>query len=339
MPDTDHDTCNSISVPALDKAPYGRHIVTDGGCTDMSNVLPDRGFAPQRRTEALVEALPYIQQFRGKVIVVKFGGNAMVDDALAQTFAEDIVLLRSVGLKPVVVHGGGPQIGELLARLGMETEFVDGLRVTDAATLDVARMVLVGKVGRDIVGAINVHGAYAVGLSGEDGGMITATPRSPELGFVGDIVSVNTGIIDGLLAEGMIPVVSTIGSDASGQAYNINADTVAGALAGALSAEKVIYLSDVPGLLTNVDDPSSLVARVSISDAHAMIEDGTISGGMIPKITACVDAVEAGATSAHMLDGRVPHVLLLELFTNAGIGTMLTAPTPLSARSTDQGLT
>ena len=289
------------------------------------DILPDRGFAPERRAQALVEALPYIQRFRGKVVVVKFGGNAMVDPSLSQTFAEDIVLLRSIGLKPVVVHGGGPQIGELLGRLGKESEFVDGLRVTDAETLDVARMVLVGKVGRDIVGAINVHGAYAVGLSGEDGGLITAAPRSADLGFVGDIVDVNPGIVHRLLAEEMIPVVSTIGSDADGQAYNINADTVAGALAGALEAEKVIYLSDVPGLLTDVDDPLSIVARTTIEQAHAWIADGTISGGMIPKITACIDAVQAGAAGAHMLDGRVPHVLLLELFTDSGIGTMLTA--------------
>lgn len=293
--------------------------------TTDPDILPDRGFAPERRAQALVEALPYIQRFRGKVVVVKFGGNAMIDPSLSQTFAEDIVLLRSIGLKPVVVHGGGPQIGELLGRLGKESEFVDGLRVTDAETLDVARMVLVGKVGRDIVGAINVHGAYAVGLSGEDGGLITAAPRSADLGFVGDIVDVNPGIVHRLLAEEMIPVVSTIGSDADGQAYNINADTVAGALAGALDAEKVIYLSDVPGLLTDVDDPSSIVARTTIEQAHAWIADGTISGGMIPKITACIDAVQAGAAGAHMLDGRVPHVLLLELFTDSGIGTMLTA--------------
>ena len=289
-------------------------------------VLPDRGFAPERRAQALVEALPYIQRFRGKVVVVKFGGHAMVDLGLSETFAEDIVLLRSIGLKPVVVHGGGPQIGDLLGRLGKKSEFVDGLRVTDQETLDVARMVLVGKVGRDIVGAINVHGAYAVGLSGEDGGLITAAPRSAELGFVGEIVDVNPGIVERLLAEEMIPVVSTIGSDGEGQAYNINADTVAGALAGALGAEKVIYLSDVPGLLTDIEDTSSLVARTTVEQAHAWIADGTISGGMIPKITACIDAVEAGANSAHMLDGRVPHVLLLELFTDAGIGTMITSP-------------
>jgi acetylglutamate kinase len=289
-----------------------------------TELLPDRGFSPDRRAAALVEALPYIQRFRGAVVVVKYGGNAMTDPALATTFAEDIVLLRSVGLRPVVVHGGGPQIGELLARLGKETEFVDGLRVTDEETLDVARMVLVGKVGRDIVGAINVHGAYAVGLSGEDGGLITAAPRDEALGFVGDVVSVQPGIIERLLAEDMIPVVSTIGSDAAGQAYNINADTVAGALAGALDAEKVVYLTDVPGLLTDVDDLSSIIARADVADIEALIADGTISGGMIPKVRACIEAVQAGAKSAHMLDGRIPHVLLLELFTDAGIGTMVT---------------
>lgn len=286
--------------------------------------LPDRGFAPSQRAGALVEALPYIQQFRGAVVVVKYGGNAMTDESLAATFAEDIVLLRSVGLKPVVVHGGGPQIGDLLRRLGKETEFIDGLRVTDEETLDVARMVLVGKVGREIVGAINIHGAYAVGLSGEDGGLITAAPRDAALGFVGDVVSVQPGIIERLLAEDMIPVVSTIGSDGKGQAYNINADTVAAALAGALNAEKVVYLTDVPGLLADVEDLSSIVARADVADLEALIADGTISGGMIPKVEACIKAVEAGAKSAHMLDGRIPHVLLLEFFTDAGIGTMIT---------------
>ncbi len=282
-----------------------------------------RGFEPAQRTQALVEALPYIQRFAGAIVVIKFGGNAMVDPELSTTFAQDIVLLRSVGLKPVVVHGGGPQIGDLLGKLGKDTEFRDGLRVTDAETLDVARMVLVGKVGREIVGSINVHGAYAVGLSGEDGGLIKAKARDPELGFVGDVVEVRPNIIERLLAEDMIPVVSTIGSDETGQAYNINADTVAGALAGALEAEKIIYLTDIAGLMTNVDDPSSIVARSTVTELKALIADGTVSGGMIPKVRACIDAVESGAKSAHMLDGRVPHVLLLELFTDSGIGTMI----------------
>ena len=292
--------------------------------SDEPTQVPDRGYEPERRARALVEALPYIQRFRGATVVVKLGGNAMTDDTLARSFAEDVVLLRSVGLKPVVIHGGGPQIGDLLGRLGKETEFRDGLRVTDSETLDVARMVLVGKVGRDIVGSINVHGALAVGLSGEDGGLIRATPRDPELGFVGDVESVHPGIVERLLAEDMIPVVSSIGADASGQAYNINADTVAAAIAGALGAEKVVYLTDVAGLMTDVDDPASLVASASVSELEAMIDDGTVSGGMIPKVRACIDAVRAGARSAHMLDGRVERVLLLELFTDTGIGTMVT---------------
>lgn len=304
------------------------HQATESPAGDESAVLAERGYSPQARTEALIEALPYINQFRNAIIVVKFGGNAMVDDDLARTFAQDIVLLRSVGLRPVVVHGGGPQIGELLARLGKETEFRNGLRVTDAETLDVARMVLVGKVGRDIVGQINTHGAYAVGMSGEDGGLITAVPRDVELGYVGDIAAVNPQIVERLLAEDLIPVISSIGSDGHGQAYNINADTVAGAIAGALGAEKVIYLTDVAGLLVDVDDPSSIVSRATIPELEAMIANGTISGGMVPKVGACIDAVSAGARSAHMLDGRIPHVMLLELFTDAGIGTKITAADP-----------
>jgi len=258
------------------------------------------------------------------VVVIKLGGYAMVDRDLSRTFAEDVVLLRSVGMKPVVVHGGGPQIGDLLARLGKESEFRDGLRVTDEGTLDVARMVLVGKVGRDIVGAINVHGAYAVGLSGEDGGLIRAKLRDPALGFVGDIVEVRPNIVERLLAEEMIPVISTIGSDDSGQAYNINADTVAGALAGALNAEKAVYLTDVPGLLRDVTDADSIIAQSTVPELRELISNGTIAGGMIPKVSACIHAVESGAEAAHMLDGRVPHVLLLELFTDAGIGTKIT---------------
>lgn len=297
----------------------------------MSGAIPNRGYSPEERTEALIEALPYIQQFRGAVVVVKLGGNAMVDADLARTFAEDIVLLRSVGLKPVVVHGGGPQIDDLLARLGKTSEFHNGLRVTDAETLDVARMVLVGKVGRDIVGQINVHGAYAVGLSGEDGGLIRAEIRQPELGYVGQIVAVNPGIMERLLAGELIPVVSSIGSTADGQALNINADTVAGALGGALGAEKVIYLTNVPGLLHDVDDPSSLVPRISVAELERAIADGTISGGMVPKVASCMEAVRAGAASAHMLDGRIPHVLLLELFTDAGIGTMVVPDDVLTA--------
>ena len=280
-------------------------------------------FSPERRAAVLVETLPYIQQFAGSVIVVKFGGNAMVDDQLAAQFAEDVVLMHSVGIRPVVVHGGGPQIGALMDRLGIQSEFRDGLRVTDAETLDVARMVLVGKVNRDIVSSINRHGSLAVGLSGEDAGLIRAAARNPELGFVGDVESGNPAIIERLLAEDLIPVVSTIGADLSGQAYNINADTVAAAVAGALEAERILYLTDVEGLLADVDDPSSRISRIDLSGLAALIDNGAISGGMIPKVQACVDAVEAGVGSAHMVDGRIPHVLLLELFTDMGIGTMV----------------
>ena len=284
---------------------------------------PTVDFSPERRAAVLVETLPYIQQFAGSVIVVKFGGNAMVDDQLAAQFAEDVVLMHSVGIRPVVVHGGGPQIGALMDRLGIQSEFRDGLRVTDAETLDVARMVLVGKVNRDIVSSINRHGSLAVGLSGEDAGLIRAAARNPELGFVGDVESVNPAIIERLLAEDLIPVVSTIGADLSGQAYNINADTVAAAVAGALGAERILYLTDVEGLLADVDDPSSRISRIDLSGLAALIDNGAISGGMIPKVRACVDAVEAGVGSAHMVDGRIPHVLLLELFTDMGIGTMV----------------
>ncbi len=289
----------------------------------------------------LIEALPYIRRFWGSTIVIKFGGNAMVDPALADTFAADIVLLQSVGIRPVVVHGGGPQIGDLLAQLGIETEFRDGLRVTDADTLDVARMVLVGKVNREIVSAINAHGPLAVGVSGEDAGLIEAVQRDPELGFVGDVVAVNPAIIERLLAQNLIPVVSTIGADASGQALNINADTVAGALAGAMGAEKAIYLTDVAGLLEDVDDPSTLISAISSSAILDLITSGVISGGMIPKVMACIEALEAGAKSAHLLDGRIPHVLLLELFTDTGVGTMVTgspfATATATASATAQG--
>jgi acetylglutamate kinase len=277
------------------------------------------------RAAVLLEALPYIQRFRGAVVVVKYGGNAMVDPALARAVADDVVLLRAVGLRPVVVHGGGPQISALMARLGKEPEFRDGLRVTDAETVDIARMVLVGKVNRDIVAAINVHGPLAVGLSGEDAGLILAGARNPELGYVGDVASVNPTILHRLLAEDLIPVVSTIGSDPTGQAYNINADTVAGALAEALQAEKAVFLTDVPGLLADMDDPASLVSRTTAGELEAMIAGGRLSGGMIPKIAAALHAVEHGVGSAHLLDGRVPHVILLELFSDAGVGTMITA--------------
>jgi acetylglutamate kinase len=276
------------------------------------------------KAEVLVEALPYIRRFWGKVVVVKHGGSVGGgDDETLARFAEDIVLMRSVGMRPVVVHGGGPQIGELMARLGKVPEFREGLRVTDAETLDIARMVLVGKVNKDIVAAINVHAPIAVGLSGEDAGLITASAHSSEHGYVGDVDGVDAGIVERLLTQGLVPVVATIGSDRSGQSYNINADTVAGAIASALRAEKLVYLTDVEGIMGDVDDPSTLVSTVDADGLEAMIRDGTLSRGMIPKARSCVEALRAGVSHAHVLDGRKPHALLLEFFTREGIGTMV----------------
>jgi acetylglutamate kinase len=282
------------------------------------------GIDAATRAGILVEALPYIQAFAGRTVVVKLGGSALVDPALAETFAADVVLLRAVGIKPVVVHGGGPQIGAHLARLGKSSEFREGLRVTDAETLEVARMVLAGQVGRSIVSAVNQHETVAVGLSGEDAGLITATQRDPSLGYVGDVVGVDRTILDTLLDRSFIPVISTIGADASGQAFNINADSAAIAVAEALDAEKLIYLTDVPGVLTDVDDPASLISRLSVARSRLLIAEGVIAGGMIPKVEAALAAVQAGVGSSHILDGRIPHVVLLELLTHEGVGTMVT---------------
>jgi acetylglutamate kinase len=268
----------------------------------------------------LAEALPYIRRFHKKVVVVKYGGNAIGD---LDTFAQDIVLMRSVGMCPVVIHGGGPQIGELMKRLGKEPEFRDGHRVTDAETLDIARMVLVGKVNRDIVAAINVHAPLAVGLSGEDAGLITATPRHPDLGFVGDVEGINSQILQRLLAQDLIPVVATIGADDEGQSYNINADTAAGAIAEALQAEKLVYLTNVEGIRKQADDPASTISTLTADELESMLADGSLTDGMIPKVTSCIRAVRGGVAGAHILDGRLDHVLLLEIFTREGIGTMV----------------
>ena len=303
--------------------------------------------AAAKTASVLVEALPYIRRFWEKIVVVKYGGNALYaadgadgpdgadgadgadgldratpGDALA-SFAEDVVLMRAVGMLPVVVHGGGPQIGDLMERLGKVSEFRNGLRVTDADTLDIARMVLVGKVNRDIVSAINVHGPIAVGLSGEDANLITAAPRHADLGFVGNVSVVDPTMLERLLAEGLIPVVATIGADESGQAYNINADTVAGALAEALQAEKLIFLTDIEGLRVVADDPTTVIHQASAAVIDQIVRDGGVQGGMIPKVEACADAVRAGVGGAHILDGREPHALLLELFTDSGVGTMV----------------
>lgn len=286
------------------------------------------GTDPAFKASTLVEALPYIRRFAGKTVVVKYGGNALAGtsnhDALA-LFAEDIVLMRLVGMRPIVVHGGGPQISDLMKRLGKESEFVNGLRVTDAETVDIARMVLKGQVNPQLVAAINVHGNYAVGVSGVDGGLIRAEQRDAALGFVGDVTAINPDVLDGLLDDEFIPVIATIGCDESGQAYNINADTVAGAIAEAMGAEKLVYMTDIEGLRTDVDDPNSLIRQTTADVIDAMIDDGTIAGGMIPKVASCLQAVRHGVGRAHILDGRIAHVLLLELFTDDGIGTMVMA--------------
>ena len=283
------------------------------------------------RTATLVEALPYIQRFAGQVVVVKYGGNALAgateDDALA-LFAQDVVLMRAVGIHPVVVHGGGPQISDLMSRLGKETEFREGLRVTDSETVDIVRMVLTGQVNPQIVAAINVHGPVAVGVSGEDANLIRARARDAALGFVGDVEVINPTILQGLISNEFIPVVATIGTDDTGQAYNINADTVAGAIAEALGAEKLVYLTDIEGLRRTVADAASLIRQTTPDELAALMDDGTIAGGMIPKVESCVRAVRGGVRRAHILDGRIPHVLLLEIFTDEGVGTMVCQSNP-----------
>ena len=279
--------------------------------------------APQVTAEVLTQALPYIQRFAGRTVVIKFGGVPVSDPDAARAIAGDVVLMHSVGIRPVIVHGGGPQIDDLMGRLGKEPAFVAGRRVTDAETLDIVRMVLVGKVNRDITSAINASAPLAVGLSGEDAGLIRAAPRDPALGYVGEVAAVNPGIVRNLQELGYIPVVSTIGADDAAQPYNINSDTVAGALAAALGAERLVVLTDVAGLLTDVAVPESVLSEVTAGELAAILDSGGVAGGMIPKVEACLHAVRNGVGSAHLLDGTQPHVLLLELFTDAGIGTMI----------------
>jgi len=275
---------------------------------------------PEAKATILAEALPYIREFSGKTIVVKYGGNAMRD---LELFAQDVVLMRLVGMQPVVVHGGGPQITDLMARLGKESTFVDGLRVTDAETVDIVRMALLGKVNREIVGAINRHGPYAIGLSGEDAGLVTVRQRDPRLGFVGDVTRINTTILERQIDDEFIPVIATIGVDEGGQPYNVNADTVAGAIAEALAAEKLVYLTNVPGLYGDLHDADSLISQITAAELDVMLGNGSLSEGMVPKISSCVSALRHGVGRAHLLDGRTPHALLLECFTRQGVGTMV----------------
>ncbi|MCP2168183.1 acetylglutamate kinase [Goodfellowiella coeruleoviolacea] len=280
------------------------------------------------KAEVLVEALPWLQRFHGALVVVKYGGNAMVDDELKRAFAQDMVFLRLAGLRPVVVHGGGPQITAMLDRLGMAGEFRGGLRVTTPETMDVVRMVLVGQVGRELVGLINKHGPYAVGISGEDAQLFTAARRPAvvdgepvDVGLVGDVVEVNPDAVLDIVHAGRIPVVSTVAPDADGVVHNVNADTAAGALAVALRAEKLVVLTDVEGLYANWPDRSSLLSRVRADELTAMLPN--LVSGMVPKMEACLRAVRGGVPAAHIIDGRLPHSVLLEVFTSQGVGTMV----------------
>lgn len=284
------------------------------------------GSDPVGTVDVLLQALPYIEKFRGAVVVVKFGGNAMTSPELFDHFARDIFLMHRVGIRPVVVHGGGPQIGDWLERIGKTSEFIDGRRVTDEETLEIAQMVLIGKVNSEIVTALNSLGPIALGLSGTDAMLLEAEARDESLGFVGRVTKVNPALVERTLTMDMIPVIATIGVDGSGQTYNINADDAATAIAKTLGADKLIFLSDVPGVLADVDDPASLIHELTIEEANGLIDDGTIAGGMVPKITACISALENGVGLTHLIDGRIPHVLLLELLTNAGVGTMIRRP-------------
>jgi acetylglutamate kinase len=275
-----------------------------------------------REVNTLLEALPYIREFHGKTVVIKYGGAAMNDPALREEFARDVVLLKYVGLNPIVVHGGGPDITAYMKRLDMPVEFIGGLRVSDADTVEVAKMVLVGKVNKDIVSRINRHGQAAVGLSGDDGQLFRVStmlgPEGEDIGFVGKIEKVDAGVITHI-AEDYIPVIASVGADRGGRSHNINADEAAGAIARALGAYKVIFLTDVAGWLQDADDPDSVISECSADEVEAAI--ATMRGGMRPKLQACVDAIHGGVTFAHIIDGRLPHSLLLELFTDAGIGT------------------
>jgi len=279
----------------------------------------------QQRASTLVEALPYIQQWAGKTVVVKYGGAAMTEPALQRSVAQDLVLLRYVGINVVVVHGGGSQITQMMDKLGMEAQFVEGLRVTDAETMEIAQMVLVGSVNQRVVSLINAAGGQAVGISGKDANMIVARKKTAEvdLGFVGDVVSINPQAITTLAESGYIVVASSIGTDEEGQSYNINADTVAGHLAAALQAVKLVVLTDVPGLLEDPDDPDSLISELTASAAEKRLAAGQVAAGMIPKLQSCVTAITGGVQRAHLIDGRLSHSLLMELFTDAGIGTMI----------------
>jgi acetylglutamate kinase len=280
--------------------------------------------ADATRVRVLSEALPYIQQFAGRTIVVKYGGAAMKESTLKDKVIRDIVFLSCVGVRPIVVHGGGPEINTWLGKLGIAAQFKDGLRVTDAPTMDVVEMVLVGRVNKEIVTLINQAGGAAVGLCGKDGNLIGARPQGQAgIGFVGEVASVDTRVLEALIERGYVPVISSVAADENGQAYNINADTVAGEIAAALGAEKLILLTDTAGILRDYQDPSTLIPKIDIQGARELIDQEIVSGGMIPKVTCCVRSLAQGVKATHIIDGRIPHALLLEVFTDAGIGSMI----------------
>ncbi len=283
----------------------------------------DTNFSNAQRAEVLTQALPYIKRYVGKIVVVKYGGNAMVNEQLKQQVMEDIVLLWLIGVKVVLVHGGGPEISELMKKLGKQPQFVDGLRVTDQETVDIVQMVLAGKVNKTLVNLLEMKGGRAVGLSGMDGRLIEAKMKDERLGFVGEVTKIHISPVTDLLDKGYIPVVSTVGCDRQGNAYNINGDTAAAHIAGALNAERLIMMTDIAGILRDKDDPSTLIPEITLSKAKELYASGVISGGMIPKVDCCVTALHAGVKNVVIMDGRVPHSILMELLTNEGAGTWI----------------
>ena len=283
----------------------------------------DLHFSNAQRAEVLTQALPYIQQYNGKVVVVKYGGNAMINEHLKEQVMEDIVLLHLVGVKVVLVHGGGPEINELMNKLGKQPEFVDGLRVTDRETVDIVQMVLAGKVNKTLVNLLEMKGGNAMGISGMDGHLIEATFKDERLGYVGKITNINIKPVEDLLERGYIPVISTVGCDSHGNAYNINGDTAAAYIAGALGAERLIMMTDIAGVLRDKDDPSTLIPDITVDEAKALYDEGVISGGMIPKVNCCIEAIERGVQNVIIMDGRIPHSILMEILTDEGAGTMV----------------
>ncbi|MBQ1962337.1 MAG: acetylglutamate kinase [Clostridia bacterium] len=281
-------------------------------------------FTNIQRAEVLTQALPYIKRYNGKIVVVKYGGNAMVNEQLKQQVMEDIALLWLIGVKVVLVHGGGPEINELMNKLGKKAEFVDGLRVTDKETVDIVQMVLAGKVNKTLVNLIEMKGGKAMGISGMDGRLIESKIKDERLGYVGEITKIHITPVLDLLEKGYIPVISTVGCDSEGNAYNINGDTAAAHIAGALGAERLIMMTDIAGILLDKDDPDTLIAQLSVSEAKKLYSNGVISGGMIPKVDCCIEALEHGVKNVIIMDGRVPHSILMEILTDEGAGTMVT---------------